>query len=99
MILECEMFIEKITADTTKEIIRSRRDPIIQVKDIIEYKHDGCAHNRVNNTYHHEFHECLIREQAYFILYRHLNYLIMTFRPFLIYIPFLGFVTIYPFKS
>ena len=94
MILECEVFIEKITADAAKEIIRSRRDPVIQVKDIIKNKHDGCANNSVDNTYHHEFHEGLISEQRYFILYRHLNYLIITFRPFLMYIPFFGFVTI-----
>ena len=83
MILECEVFIEKITADAAKEIIRSRRDPVIQVKDIIEYKHDGCANNGVDNAYHHKFHEGLVSKQRYFILYRHLNYLIITFCPFL----------------
>jgi hypothetical protein len=62
VILESEMLIEKIAADAAKEIIRSRRDPIIQVKDIIEHKHDSCANNGVDNTYHHEFHEGLVCE-------------------------------------
>ena len=77
------MLIEKIAADAAKEIIRSRRDPVIQVKDIIKYKHDGCANNGVDNAYHHKFHEGLVSKQRYFILYRHLNYLIITFCPFL----------------
>jgi hypothetical protein len=56
------MLIEKIAADAAKEIIRSRRDPIIQVKDIIEHKHDSCANNGVDDSHHHEFHEGLVCE-------------------------------------
>jgi hypothetical protein len=62
VILESEMLIEEIAADAAKEIIRSRRDPIIQVKDIIEHKHDGSTNDGVDDSHHHEFHEGLVCE-------------------------------------
>lgn len=65
MILECEMLIQNIAAYTPKEIVRSRRYPIAKVEHIVKYKHDGSAHNGIDDTYHHKLHKGLVSKQTY----------------------------------
>ena len=62
MILKGKMLIKDIAADTSKEIVGSRRNPIAEMEDIIEYKHDCATHDSVDDTYHDELHESLVSE-------------------------------------
>jgi hypothetical protein len=63
---EGEILVEQIADDTAKEIVGCRRYPIAEVEDIVEDKHNGCANNRVDYTYHDELHESLVCKQPYF---------------------------------
>ena len=84
MILKRKVFVQNIAADAAKEVVRGRRNPIAQMEYVVEYEHNSSTYNGINDTYHYKLHEGLISEQCYFTFYRHLYYLIMTFRPFLI---------------
>ena len=47
MIAECKMLIEQVAADTAKEIVRGRRQPVTQMKYVVENKHDDSANNGI----------------------------------------------------
>jgi hypothetical protein len=67
VILEGKMLIEKVATNASKEVIRCRRNPITQVEDIVEYKHDSSTHDGINDTHHDKLHESLICKQTYLI--------------------------------
>jgi hypothetical protein len=67
MILEGKMLVKKVAADASKEVIRGRRNPITQMEDVVEYKHDSGTHDGINDTHHDKLHESLICKQTYLI--------------------------------
>ena len=67
MILKREVLIEEIADNAAEEIVGGRGDPVAQMEDIIEHKHDGRTHYRVDHTNHHKLHESLVSEQSYLI--------------------------------
>jgi len=60
-----EMLVEQVAADATEEVVGGRREPVAKVKDIIEDEHNGRAYKGIDDTYHDEFQEGLIREKLY----------------------------------
>ena len=61
------MLIENIATNTSKKIIRGRGNPIAQVEDIIEYKHNRSTHDSIDDTYCDELHKGLVSKQPYLI--------------------------------
>ena len=56
------ILVKDITADTSENVIGGWRDPIAEVENIIEHKHDGCANNGVDDSHNDKFHEGFVSE-------------------------------------
>ena len=67
VVLKGKMFIENIAADASEEIVWGRWNPIAQVEDIIEYKHNCSTHDSIDDTYYDELHKGLVSKQPYLI--------------------------------
>jgi hypothetical protein len=67
MILKREVLVEGITDDAAKKVIRSRGEPITEVENIIEYKHNGGTYYGIYHSHDDKFYERFVSEQFYTI--------------------------------
>lgn len=55
------MFIQEITQNTPKDVIRSRRDPVTKMEKVIENKHDSHSKDRIYDPDYDKFQHRLVK--------------------------------------
>ena len=61
---ESKMFIQKITKDTTKNVVWCGWYPITKMKHIVEDKHKHRTYNCINYAYKNKFPESEIKKKC-----------------------------------